>query len=320
MPTTSTATAAITPSWMKGRRGGRRPRRGAAARGPALAAGWRPAGSGAPAGRGHGVLLADVRAGGVRPGGTASLGSGRVRPDRRGSGAAVRPSAVSDEREFWSSTDFPYTCLRDRRRTAALAAVVTATVRPGDVVLDAGSGTGILALYAARAGASRVHAVETDPVLCRHLRSTVGATATTTSSTWWRTTSTPSPRRTVDVAAGGAGGDGAWSTRRSSRPTTRCWAWGPSAPRPAACRRGTPPRRSRWWSTSATTASTVVALRHDWPFYDDQPDVWGTLGLGAGAAPVRRSGGARSPVSRSSRGWTCSCRRRPRPAASTASG
>jgi SAM-dependent methyltransferase len=80
---------------------------------------------------------------------------------------------VAEPSEFWSSTDFPYTCLRDRSRTATLAAVVGATVRPGDVVLDAGAGTGILALYAARAGARRVHAVETDPVLCRYLRQTV---------------------------------------------------------------------------------------------------------------------------------------------------
>ncbi len=54
--------------------------------------------------------------------------------------------------------------LRDRRRIDVLARGVAAAVRPGDVVVDLGSGTGILALMACRAGAARVYAIEVGAV------------------------------------------------------------------------------------------------------------------------------------------------------------
>jgi precorrin-6B methylase 2 len=52
------------------------------------------------------------------------------------------------------------TCLYDAQRVEYLRAAIEKVVKPGDVVVDAGSGTGLLGLFAAQAGAARVYCLE----------------------------------------------------------------------------------------------------------------------------------------------------------------
>lgn len=66
-------------------------------------------------------------------------------------------------------------CLLDVRRVKIFKAAIERTVKPGHVVLDAGTGTGIMALCAARAGAKKVFAIELDPDIAEVARHNVHA-------------------------------------------------------------------------------------------------------------------------------------------------
>ena len=59
-----------------------------------------------------------------------------------------------------SIVDWHREMLADRRRVRALDRAIRGAVSPGDTVLDLGTGSGVLACLACRAGASRVYALE----------------------------------------------------------------------------------------------------------------------------------------------------------------
>ena len=64
----------------------------------------------------------------------------------------------------WAAPQIHISMLNDRARTDAFIDAINATVRQGDVVLDIGTGTGVLALAAARAGARHVYSIEASEI------------------------------------------------------------------------------------------------------------------------------------------------------------
>ena len=61
---------------------------------------------------------------------------------------------------YYGNPEVHLLMIRDDIRNRAYRDALHATIKPGDVVLDFGAGTGILSMFAAQAGAKRVFAVE----------------------------------------------------------------------------------------------------------------------------------------------------------------
>jgi precorrin-6B methylase 2 len=68
--------------------------------------------------------------------------------------------ALNAEPTYYDAAPVHIEMLNDRTRTAMYLQAIREVVRQGDVVLDIGTGTGVLAVAAAQAGASRVYAIE----------------------------------------------------------------------------------------------------------------------------------------------------------------
>jgi len=83
-------------------------------------------------------------------------------------GVLLPPDQAGDTPGFFgafSSLDMHRRMLADRVRVDAYAAAIEAAVTPASVVLDAGTGTGVLAGIAAVSGAKRVYAVDKSQIL-----------------------------------------------------------------------------------------------------------------------------------------------------------
>lgn len=78
--------------------------------------------------------------------------------------ALVTPDAGRAPTSGWADPVEHARMLHDERRTGDYLTALAAAVRPSDVVLDIGTGSGVLAVAAARAGARHVYAVEASDI------------------------------------------------------------------------------------------------------------------------------------------------------------
>lgn len=97
------------------------------------------------------------------------------------SALALRRAAPTD-RTVWSLTDsllysqvpsYHWQMVVDHPRNDAYANAIAASVGPGMTVLEIGTGSGLLAMLAARAGADHVYTVESDPIMAEVARACI---------------------------------------------------------------------------------------------------------------------------------------------------
>ena len=88
--------------------------------------------------------------------------------------------------------DFHHSLLVDEVRTTGFLRALLQQIRPGDVVVDLGTGTGILSMFAVIAGASRVYAIEHGPMaeVAREIARRNGVENRVTIITDWSTEAT----------------------------------------------------------------------------------------------------------------------------------
>jgi predicted RNA methylase len=77
------------------------------------------------------------------------------------------------QENYWGGSDMMYQCLIDENRVQAFKEAIFASVKPNDIVVDLGAGSGVMGLFALAAGAKRVYLVERDPIILDCLRKTV---------------------------------------------------------------------------------------------------------------------------------------------------
>lgn len=83
------------------------------------------------------------------------------------------PTLLKNDDGYWAMTESVFYCLFDHKRTKAFKAAIENTIKKGDVVVDMGTGSGVLAMFAVEAGAERVYAIELDKNNIQTLRRTI---------------------------------------------------------------------------------------------------------------------------------------------------